>query len=568
MNGTRVAHLLVLFASTQMAVAQRHVLLLEADEALPRKIDKEQVLRDRGQVPNEVSSTLARLYANGHLEAHTDTCISSVDTTYCKLHIGPSYRWARLSSGTMEPEMASEARIREKLYRDRPVTPAQVGRLMEDILDLCETTGHPFAQVGLDSVVLDSSGLHASIRLDKGRFVKIDSILIKGDAVTNERFLHNQIGIRPGDPYNEELIVRTRQKLRNIPFVTVSRSPYVQFTPEQTKLFLFLDAKKASSINGILGILPDAVTGEVTITGDLDLKLRNALKRGEAIDLSWRRLQDRTQELKLRYNHPFLFNTPFGADLSFNIFRRDTTFLEVRFRAALEFLLPQGDKAMLFVRTLSSDRLGTVLSPVPGLADVNITAYGMGLFRERLDQRLNPRRGHALDIQASTGNKRSTTATFGDANIEPVRSVQYELEGKGVAHVAMARRSSLRFVGQGGWMINDMLFLNELYRIGGIKSMRGVNEASIFCSAYAIGTFEYRFLYEENANFHVFVDQGWWENDASASYISDDPLGFGVGTSFETKAGIFSITYALAQQFSNPVVFRDGKVHFGFLSLF
>jgi hypothetical protein len=45
-------------------------------------------------------------------------------------------------------------------------------------------------------------------------------------------------------------------------------------------------------------------------------------------------------------------------------------------------------------------------------------------------------------------------------------------------------------------------------------------------------------------------------------------LGFGAGITFETKAGLFSITYALGRAFDNPVALRGGKVHFGFLSLF
>ncbi len=117
-------------------------------------------------------------------------------------------------------------------------------------------------------------------------------------------------------------------------------------------------------------------------------------------------------------------------------------------------------------------------------------------------------------------------------------------------------------------MVNDTLFRNELYRIGGIKSLRGVDEASVVCSSFAIGTVEYRFLFEENSNFFLFVDQAWWEDQSLDELLTDTPLGFGTGTSFETKAGIFSLTYALGQQFDNPIEFRGGKVHFGFTSLF
>ena len=117
-------------------------------------------------------------------------------------------------------------------------------------------------------------------------------------------------------------------------------------------------------------------------------------------------------------------------------------------------------------------------------------------------------------------------------------------------------------------MVNEQLFANELYRMGGIKSMRGVDEASIYCSSFAIGTAELRFILDENSNAFVFVDQGWWEDRSQEALVTDAPLGFGVGTSFETKAGIFGLTYALGRQFDRPVDLRESKVHFGFTSLF
>src|SRR5690606_28070087 len=125
-------------------------------------------------------------------------------------------------------------------------------------------------------------------------------------------------------------------------------------------------------------------------------------------------------------------------------------------------------------------------------------------------------------------------------------------------HVGLGRRGTFRFAGQGGWMVNDDLYRNELFRMGGLKSLRGMDEASTFCSAFAIGTVEYRFLFEENSNFFLFVDQAWWEDASSDEGLGDTPLGFGVGTTFETKAGLFSLTYALGRQFDNPILLRGG----------
>ncbi|MCB0783605.1 MAG: hypothetical protein KDC02_05120, partial [Flavobacteriales bacterium] len=166
-----------------------------------------------------MSEALARAIAEGRLEASVDGCTVERDTTTCRLHMGRLYQWARLSRGNVDPEIASQAHFREKFYQDRPVTPAQVGRLVEDLLDHCEDSGFPFASIRLDSLRHDSLGLHASIRLEKGRFVKLDSVLVKGDARTNLRYLYNYIGVRPGDPYDESAIVGMGSRLRELPFV-------------------------------------------------------------------------------------------------------------------------------------------------------------------------------------------------------------------------------------------------------------------------------------------------------------------------------------------------------------
>jgi hemolysin activation/secretion protein len=213
--------------------------------------------------------------------------------------------------------------------------------------------------------------------------------------------------------------------------------------------------------------------------------------------------------------------------------------------------------------------LGNLTTAPVGLADVDLLSYGLGLTRERFDYRFNPRSGHFIAMEGSAGRKRTSTAIATEAEQAPtIATVQYELDGQAVLHLPIKRRSTIRLAAQGGWMVNNDLYRNELYRIGGLKTLRGVDEASIFCSSYAIGTLEYRFIYEENANFFVFVDQGWWEDAAQATLVTDAPLGFGAGTTFETKAGLFSLTYALGRQFDNPVLLRGGKIHFGFTSLF
>jgi hypothetical protein len=553
--------------STGMAYAQQQLLVIEADTVLPRKWERPFKV-EPGMLDARTAELRNAMIAEGRLEASRDTCVRTADTTRCRFHLGPIYRWAKLSVGNTPKELASTTGFRERFYQDRPVTPRQMAKLFEGLLDACENNGFPFATVGLDSLRQTGDGLQAAVRLDRGRFVKFDSVVVRGTARMGPRYLQAHIGIRAGDPYNEALVRALDPRLRELPFVAVKQPPYVLFSPAETKLYLFIDDKKASSFNGILGVAPDVLSGKVNVTGDIDLKLRNALHRGEAIDLAWRSLQDRTQDLRIALGLPYLFNTPFGTDLSLKLFKRDTTFIEVSSRAALAYLLPKGDKVSVFVNNKSSQRLGQQFTSTAGLADVKLTSYGLGLKHEKFDYRYNPRKGFSLDAEGSAGRKRSSTNTLTDSLNNTVSSVQYELSGNTVLHLPLGRRGTIRLAAQGGSMVNDNLYSNELFRIGGIKTMRGVDEASIYCSSFAIGTVEYRFLFEENSNFFLFMDNMWWEDQSRETLLTDTPLGFGVGTSFETQAGIFALTYALGHQFDNPIELRAGKVHFGFTSLF
>lgn len=111
-------------------------------------------------------------------------------------------------------------------------------------------------------------------------------------------------------------------------------------------------------------------------------------------------------------------------------------------------------------------------------------------------------------------------------------------------------------------------FQNELFRIGGLKSLRGFDEESIHATGFAIFTLEYRYLLEENSYLYLFGEGAYVENVSRNISEYDTPYGFGAGISFQIKAGIFSLSYALGSQKQNPIDVKGGKVHFGIVNYF
>ena len=525
----------------------------------------------------EIQNILFSLYDNAYLAAYVGNTVADSLKETVFISMGSQYKWATLRKGNADEGILNECGYREKNYFEKTFKYNEVRKLQEKILSYCENNGYPFASVKLDSTKIEGEKITASLNLQKNVLIKVDSIVNRGTAKISEVYLQSYLGIRNDDLYNEELIKRIGTRLKELPFVK-EKNPYrVIFPGENAKVELFLEKKRASQFDGILGLLPDNKTGRVSFTGDVRLKLHNSFNRGELLELNWRKLQPLTQDLKTRFMFPFLFKSPFGIDASFKLYKKDSTYLEVNPNLGIQYHLTGENYFKVFINRKQLTLINTKglenLATLPPYADVTSSLYGISLKSEKLDYRLNPRKGYSFTGTIAAGNKTIKKNNKLDAGIYKnlkLRSAQYNAEVEAEVFLPIKNKSTVKIGNRSAWLYNEQLFQNELFRIGGLKTLRGFDEESISASAYSIFTLEYRFLFEENSYLFFFGEGGYYENK-SISFAGDGydtPYGFGAGISFETKAGIFSINYALGKQFDNPIDLRGGKVHFGIIKYF
>ncbi len=475
----------------------------------------------------------------------------------------------------MDEGVLSEIGFREKLYTNKPVSYRDVKRLQEKLITYYENNGFPFASIKLDSIVVRDDQFLAVMNLQKHSEQKIDSITITGNAKIAPVYIYNYLGIKPGSRYNESQLKKVNIRMAELQFVRSTKPAVVVFGEKQNKLLLSLEKKRASQFDGILGVLPDNKTGKILFTGDVRLRLQNGLGRGELIDLNWRKMQTQTQDLKLRLVYPFIFKTPFGIDYNFKLYKKDTTFIDVNQNIGVQYLFIGGNYFKVFYNNKTSTLLSTkgleFITTLPSYADVQTNMYGIGYKLERLDYRINPRKGFYLIVNASAGTKKiKRNAKINQEVYDKIKlnSTQYNGDFEASLFIPIAGRSTVKIGNSSGFVNGENTFQNELLRIGGLKTLRGFDEESIFTTSYSIFTLEYRFLLEQNSYIYLFGDGAWYENNNVKEYVNDTPIGFGAGISFETKAGIFSINYALGKQFDNPIQLRSGKIHFGIVNYF
>ena len=305
--------------------------------------------------------------------------------------------------------------------------------------------------------------------------------------------------------------------------------------------------------------------------------LKNGMKQGEVIDLNWRRLQTNTQDLDAQFLIPYVLNSPLSHDGKFKIYRRDTSFTDVFGQLGLRYIFNQTNYVRGFVDRQVSSLISTAAYEnsliIPEFLDRTITSYGLGIKLAKVDYFLNPSKGYTFELEGAAGNKvilRNPAIRSEIYDSLMLTSLQMRSNLNATYYVSIVKRLVWHQRFLGGALINDQLFNNEVYRIGGHRSIRGFNEESIFATNYAIARSEIRYQLDRDGFLFALFDQGWYENTAENRIGArrDTPYSVGLGVSLGTKAGVFSLATAVGSEQGNPMLIRAAKFHFGFLSVF
>jgi Omp85 superfamily domain len=508
----------------------------------------------------------------GYLIANCDSIKTKKDTVIAYINKGPAFEWASIKWSKTTNRSISNA-----ILNNTPkgfVNTETYNNYMQTVLNDCSNKGYPFAKISIDSFAIEAQKLSAVLKLEVNQYYKIDSIVLDGKPIISKNFIEKYLDIKEGMPYNDTKFEGIQKKLDQLNFLQQAFPYYTSFSQTECKLLFFFKKQRTSRFDAIVGFLPSP-NNKTIFTGDLSLKLVNELRNAESIDLSWRRLQDQTQDLFAGVSVPFIFSLPFGLGYNIKIYRRDTTFNDVQQEFAVNYKSNFNNTIKLFFRKQNTSNISAknIFNTTDLLqsADINAFSYGLAWLFENTDFKFNPRKGFQILLKGSAGTRKVLkNSTLPESLYTGVRlnTSKIILESDISYFIPIRSTQTLKLQMKSASIQAPELFINESYRIGGLKSMRGINEESVFANAFSIATIEYRYLFSKYSNIFGFADAAWYENKLKDKYIKDQPYSFGAGINLETKAGIFSLAYAIAKQFNNPIDFSAGKIHFGLTGVF
>jgi hypothetical protein len=519
-----------------------------------------------------IQEKIDALNNEGYLTANCDSTNLRKDSVFTYITKGLRFEWAKISWKNMPTKIYNAAFINNipKGFVDIK----NYNAYLRSVLDEYSNKGFPFAKIEMDSFSVEDNKISAQLNLELNNFYKIDSVVLNGKSVISKNFILKYLDIKEGMPYSDQKLEGIQRKLDQLSFIQQAFPYYTSFSQSDCKLQLFPKKQRVSRFDAIVGFLPTP-NNKTIITGDLSLKLVNELKNAEIIDLSWRRLQNQTQDLFAGVSVPYLFSLPFGTDYNIKLYRRDTTFSDVQQEIAVNYKSNFNNTIKLFFKKQNTTNISpkNIFNSTDLLqsADINAFSYGIAWLFENTDFKFNPSKGWTINLRGSTGTRKILKNKSLPENLyDGVRlnTNKIILESDVSYYLRLKKTQTIKFQMRSATIQAPELFINESYRIGGLKSIRGINEESVFANSFAIGTIEYRYLFSKYSNIFGFTDIAWYENNLKDKFIMDKPYSFGAGINIETKAGIFSLAYAIAKQFNNSIDFNSGKIHFGLTGVF
>ena len=427
---------------------------------------------------------------------------------------------------------------------------------LQGILRFYENRGYPFVKASVKQPRVEQDTLQGTLLIQPGPYITLDSLVIRGPVKLSAGVIRRQLQFYRGRPYSERYLEKLPKRLAELTYLQSSRAPAVAFIRGKTTLYLYLAKKPANQIDGIIG-LNTSPGGETVLNGDFTLHLENTFTAGERIDLQWRRPDQEVQQLQVEMSWPYLFRSPLGLQGSGEIFRQDSSFVNTDLAPKLRYFLSPGQYLSAGIQWRRSRSL-TAAEASGELETFRSTRFNAGINFQQLDRPQVPTQGYRLQIAPFSGTRQQDTT----------QQQQWGWSLREAWYLPVGTRSVLRQGLRSEALFGQDLLRNELYRVGGLQSLRGFNEQRFFAARYGVASLAYRYLIGPYDFLTAFADVGYLENDTRAGFQRIWALGLGTGLVLRTDSGIFSFFLAAGRTGKTGFDLRGTKVHFGYRSRF
>ncbi|CAM3952980.1 hypothetical protein FLCU109888_10635 [Flavobacterium cucumis] len=468
-----------------------------------------------------------------------------------KYSLGNSIKNITIHTGNLAAEEKSLLQLKNDTIT---IISNEIENFMKTKINLLEKKGYALANLKLANQRRIKNSLISDLQLKLNSKRNITDIIIVG----YEKF---PTGIKKAitkkakkATFNKDNLKQINDTFKQLQFVNQLKYPEILFTQDSTKIFVYIEKSKPNKFDGFIGFSNDN-QNKLTFNGYLDLKLQNILNTGEKFNLYWKNDGNRQTSFNIGTELPYIFKTPIGIKANLRIFKQDSTFQNTITDLNLGYYFNYNTKAFIgYQKSTSIDIQNSNSFRLNDFTNTFITtSFEYTDFNN--ENFIFPEKAR---IYLKTG--------LGNRNITSKKTSQFFTQLDLNYNFNLNSKNSIYLRNQTFYLQSDDYVINELFRFGGINSIRGFNENSLQANAYSGILAEYRYLIASNLYLHSITDFGYFQD--KTSNVEDQLFGFGFGFGLFTQNGFFNLVYANGSTNKQDIKLNNSIFHISFKTIF
>ncbi|MES2813066.1 MAG: hypothetical protein V4670_11400 [Bacteroidota bacterium] len=429
----------------------------------------------------------------------------------------------------------------------------EVENFMNSTLAILEKKGYSLSKIQLINFREENNELHADLNTNVEIKRTLDDIIINGYEKFPEGHIKNIKRIYKNKTLNQITLKSLSSDFDKIRFVKQIKAPEILFTKDSTKVYVYLEKTKPNTFDGYIGFTN--IEKKITLNGYLDLKLQNILNGGEKFNIYWKSDGKNQKTFDASLEIPYVLKSSLGIKAQLNIFKQDSIFQNAKTAIDLGYYFNYNSKVYLgYQSTESSDIQNTNNSSLSDFSNSFITTH---FDYTNIDNEnfLFPEKT-IIYFKVGLGRR--------DSNLAPEKQFFGNLN---LSHnFYLNKKNSINIRSHNFYLRSNNYIINELYRFGGINSIRGFNENSLQGNIFTSLLSEYRYSFNDGLYLHSIIDYGYYQDKTSNTTNNLIGLGFGFGLS--TKNGQLNLAYANGSTKEQAIKLSNSIVHISFNTRF
>lgn len=504
-------------------------------------------------VETEAANILQNLLAGGYLEAQQVNRKKVNDSVFVyTFSVAEKTEYIHIYTNSLTE---TEKQLLDITKDTIVLATGAVPQYMESSTALLEKKGYSLSELQLTGHERKGNIITATLKAGIEKKRTLDGLVIEGYTKFPEGLRRSILKKYRGKTFNRDNLQRVYNDFNAVKFVSQVRYPEILFKEDTTKVYVYLEKAKPNSFDGFIGFSNDEDEGNVRFNGYLDLLLVNVLNSGERFNLYWKNNGDEQTTFNTQLELPYVFKSPIGLKGSLNIFKQDSTFQNTVSDLNAGYYFSYNSKLFLGYRRTQSVDIQNLDSAT--LSDFSSTFWTSTYEHTgyTFDDYLFPEKTRVM-IKGGIGSRNSKTTNTG----------QFFLQADVSHNLYLNKRNIIAIRNESYYLDSDTYIVNELYRFGGINSVKGFNENSLQASLYSAMLAEYRYVLAPNMYIYTITDYGYFQD--KTSNLNDNLLGLGFGFGLLTKNGLFNIIYANGSTGNQSIKLSNSIVHLSFKAVF